>query len=316
MLKKLFYCLILLLTFIIAIFLINKYFKPFFIVLLLLFLCIPLYNVFENKIKNKKINSFLCIISINVIIFFVIFSLGNFIIKNINEFFMHDYQKIYYVFENAFIKYGININILNNKIEQFYYSFLNSSSLKKGASFTSEWIFAYFVSNIIVYFILKDKKLITDHIMKFLPSDKAQKLLTKSEAFNKIFKIEIILVLLTTFETIIGFYILHIKSAFILGIICGILDILPYVGTFIVFLPLILYKILENDYIVAVALILFYILILIVRQMLEAKYISLNFKIHPLVLIISIYVGIKMCGFLGVFMGPLYIACAKELIFN
>lgn len=314
MLKKIFFSILLLFIFIFSIFLINKYFKPFFVIVILFFLCFPLYEFLKKGIKNDKINSIICIISINIALSLLICSLGDFIIKNINYFFMNDYSQIYAVFKKMLVKYGVDINSLNNKIQKFYNGYINTTSLKKGASFTSEWIFAYLIANIVVFFLLKDRKIIIKYISHIIPYSKINILLKKTKDMFKIFKIEIVLVLLTTLETIICFWILNIKSAFILGLICGILDILPYVGTFIVFLPLIIYKLLLRQYSAALFLTLVYIMIVIIRQILEAKYISIKFKIHPLILIISIYIGVKICGFAGVFIGPLYSVAVKELI--
>lgn len=43
------------------------------------------------------------------------------------------------------------------------------------------------------------------------------------------------LVIFTTLQTIIGLKILNINNYLMLGVLCGILDILPYIGTVVIF---------------------------------------------------------------------------------
>ena len=101
-----------------------------------------------------------------------------------------------------------------------------------------------------------------------------------------------------------------------LGLVCGLLDVLPYVGTIIVFIPIIIYNIIMKNYLVSFGLICLYILVQIVREILEAKFIGNKLDIHPLVIFISIYIGAKVFGILGILVGPMYSIIAKEIIYG
>jgi predicted PurR-regulated permease PerM len=52
------------------------------------------------------------------------------------------------------------------------------------------------------------------------------------------------------------------------------------------------------------------------REILEAKFLSNKLAIHPLIVIISIYVGVKMFGFIGIISGPIYSIIAKDMIYG
>ena len=116
--------------------------------------------------------------------------------------------------------------------------------------------------------------------------------------------------------TTLGFYILGIPRAFTLGIICGALDILPYVGTIIVFIPLLLYNILIKRYFVVIGLLALYVFVEIVRQILETKFISNKLEIHPLAVLVAVYIGIKVFGLVGIITGPLYVIVTKEILIS
>ena len=122
--------------------------------------------------------------------------------------------------------------------------------------------------------------------------------------------------MLTTIQTIFGFVILEIDSAIFLGILCGALDILPYVGTILIFLPLIIYKIYLKQYIIALGLIFLYILLQFNRQIMETKFMSTKLQIHPLLLLLSIYIGGKVFGIVGLLMAPIYVLAVREIILS
>ncbi|CDI49364.1 permease [Clostridium tetani 12124569] len=106
---------------------------------------------------------------------------------------------------------------------------------------------------------------------------------------------------------------LNIENAVELGMFCGFLDLFPYVGTIIVFLPLILYKILIKNYIIAFGLLCLYILLIINRNIMEAKFVSNTLKVHPIVIISSFYIGFKTFGILGIIIAPLYVLICKSI---
>ena len=59
-----------------------------------------------------------------------------------------------------------------------------------------------------------------------------------------------------------------------------------------------------------------YILVQVVREILEAKFLGDKLDIHPLVILLSIYIGVKVFGILGILVGPMYSILAKEIIYS
>jgi len=54
----------------------------------------------------------------------------------------------------------------------------------------------------------------------------------------------------------------------------------------------------------------------VVREFLEAKYLSDKLELHPLLILISVYIGVKLFGVLGIVVGPMYGIIAKEIIYS
>ncbi|MCW6123486.1 AI-2E family transporter [Clostridium sporogenes] len=316
--KDIIYAIIIFIIFFLLALLVKNYFKPFFIILVLLFLCNPIYNFLcSKKLFNNNVNSIISIILVNLILFLLIFLIGNFIY---NHFIL--LKGYYYNFKTEIdcfiggINKMLNINkyIFNKNLNNIDTTLLNGDFFRRGASYTTEWIFAYFIASISIYFILVDKYAILENIKKYIGVNEFEKIKDKIYKLKEIIKIECFLVIFTTFQTITGLKILNINNYLILGVLCGILDMLPYIGTVVIFLPLILYQFYTKNYVIFLGLICLYLLLIITRQILETKFMSSKLQLPALAIIISIYIGFKILGFLGLFLGPLYIITLKEFV--
>lgn len=317
--KKLIVIIIVTIIFYISALLIKYYFKAFFFIVIMLFLCYPLDKLLNRcKIFSSKINAAISIALINILILLLIIYIGNYIYVKANFILKRDYS--YFLnnieqFLTDISRYiSVNISDINNKILKFSTDIFNSEKLKKGAAYTTDGIFSYIIGNIAAYFILSDKYAILNSIKKIISKKKFNIISGKIKDINGMLCIELILVLISTFITIAGFLILKIGSPVMLGIICAILDILPYIGTILVFGPLILIKFLNHCYIVCIGLICLYILVMVTREIMEAKFVSNKLKLHPLITLLSIYIGIKLLGVIGFLLGPLYALIIKELL--
>lgn len=176
--------------------------------------------------------------------------------------------------------------------------------------------FMYFILIFItsIYISIEKQNLISI-IRKYLPNDIFSLINKIGKKSTDIIKIQIKLVAATTIQTVLGLYILGIPQPLILGLICGILDILPVIGTSIVFIPLMFYEFIMGNLITGIGLVLLYILLEINRKIMEIKFIGNNLRLHPIITVFSIYAGLKIYGVWGVIFGPFLIVFIVE-IFN
>lgn len=315
--KKLIDSLLILIIFIAITIIIKNYFKPFLGIVVLLIFSTPIYNFMcRYRLFSNRFNAIITIIFINTLFFIIVIYSGNIV-----------FEKVKYIFTYFLSSFNLNIDKIevgnyfkfNDIIEKIKLSFFSNSYnilVQKGAVYTTDSIFSYFISNISVYFILVDKYVIVNSAERLLTKEKIMLIEKKVQDVKKMISIEVKLVLLTTVQTIFGFAILEVNSAIFLGMLCGVLDILPYVGTILVFLPLIIYKIYLKQYIIAAGLIFLYLLLQFNRQIMETKFMSTKLQIHPLMLIIAIYVGGKIFGLIGFIIAPIYVLTVKEIIFS
>ncbi|WP_166636350.1 AI-2E family transporter [Fonticella tunisiensis] len=208
--------------------------------------------------------------------------------RNIN------YDQIISTAQNILITYRNNIfNTLVSTIEGFVYGII--------ILFTT-------------VFISVDLEKI-DHIMiRILPYEIYLIIINVIKRISDVINVEIKLVFATTFQTIIGLYVLGIGDPLTIGLFCGILDILPVVGPGIIFIPWIAYELLANKIFAAIGLLFLYILLEINREIMQVKLMGRNLKIHPLAAIFSLYIGFIIYGVWGVILGPVILLLLQELI--
>lgn len=98
-----------------------------------------------------------------------------------------------------------------------------------------------------------------------------------------------------------------------IGILVGLLDALPVFGTGTVFLPWVAVCIFRGNYGSAVILAATYALCMLARELLEPKLIGTRLGILPVVILASVYAGVKIYGAGGILLGPLSVLFIKEL---
>lgn len=113
------------------------------------------------------------------------------------------------------------------------------------------------------------------------------------------------LFLLTYSELCIGFMILGIPYAALLGFTIAIFDILPVLGVGGVLLPWAVIQGIMGNYKMAIGLLILYIIITVVRNTLESKIVGEQIGLHPLATLIVMILGLKLIGLVGLILFPI-----------
>lgn len=155
------------------------------------------------------------------------------------------------------------------------------------------------------YFFTKDLVSVKNKILNLFPVEKTNKLISIYNETKKMFGNYIlsylIIISITFIETLIVFNIFKVKYALILSIICAIADILPILGIGTIYIPLaLIYLLLFKNYITALGLIISYIIVSIVRQIIEPKLVSSSLGLHPVAVLASLFIGLKVNGITGI----------------
>ena len=129
----------------------------------------------------------------------------------------------------------------------------------------------------------------------------------------KVLRTYMLLMLITFVELSVGFLILDIEYAFLLGALVAVVDILPVLGTGTVLIPWSVISLIWGDYKLFIGIGLLYIIITVVRNILEPRMISEQIGLNPLVTLFFMYLGLHSIGVIGMFLFPVIVMVAKEL---
>ena len=127
-------------------------------------------------------------------------------------------------------------------------------------------------------------------------------------------KAQVILSAVTYIISLVGLALLDIRYATLIALLIVIVDILPILGTGSFLMPWAVLSITQGEFIRALGLFLLFIVITVFRKIIEPKVLGERIGLGPLSTLISIWVGLKVAGILGVFLAPLLIIFYKALV--
>lgn len=288
---------------------IIKYLKVFDIVMLVLNICIPVFigfvyawllSPFISKRKRKGLISvfiFLCVITL---LFLFLYYLVPLIYKEINEL-VKLLPDVIEFMRPRLMNIGININDLEfdiNKLVEYVPSII--IGLFKGCF---KYIGSIFIGLVIGLYMSMEYDKIINFLMRIIPRK------YKCEVVGILDKISVevrkcitgmLLVSFTVFllDTI-AFLILKLNSPILLGVLCGLTDLIPYIGPYIGGGIAILVALSEGKGVIIATLIFIVVIQLIENYVLQPIIMSKSVKISPLLIIMGLLVFGNLFGIVG-----------------
>lgn len=179
------------------------------------------------------------------------------------------------------------------------------------ASNTLAFVVNFFLMLMVIYFLLLDGHRLVSYLIDLspLPTDQEWKLIDK---FNDMAGAMLIgNGLGGLIQGALGglaFWFFGLPSAFLWGVIMGLLAFLPIIGIGVVLLPTALYLFLKGRVVVSIIFVVFYfILSMGTEYVFKPKLVGQRVKMHPLLVFFAIIGGLKLFGILGIIYGPLVV---------
>lgn len=172
------------------------------------------------------------------------------------------------------------------------------------------YIFTIFAFMLIATFMMtKDFDYIKEKLNILIPYKmymklQQMKLHMKKSVFG-LMKAQILITFISTFIVFVGFIFFRVENIFMTTLIIFFVDFIPYIGVGAVFIPWILYQFFTEQFMLTVQLSILYIIVIIVRQVLEPKILASSIGIHPLIALFILFIGIQSFGIVGIFITPI-----------
>ncbi len=209
-------------------------------------------------------------------------------------------------------------NILNGSLT-FLATQLKYFSLALIKSIPSFFVYL-FIGIISSFFFIKDKLAINNLYQKIVPQIVKGHIITFKEgmsfAFLGYIKAQSIIMCFTFTISLIGLLILGNNYALLLAVCIACIDVLPLFGSGFFLWPLSAISFLSSDIKTGVGALIIYGTIQITRQIIEPKILGSQIGLHPLVTLMSVYIGVIVFGFLGIILGPMTVIMTKSIWSN
>lgn len=170
-------------------------------------------------------------------------------------------------------------------------------------------------------FFTKDYNYIVRFIKLQLPDSKKNILSEIKQIFSKtvlkMFRAYGIIMFITFCELFLGLSILNWTGIMdnsyivIIALAIAVFDILPVAGSGGILIPWAIVSLILGNYKAAIGLIIVYAVITVIRQYIEPKIVGSSLGVHPLVTLAGLYFGLKLFGFMGMFIVPLAVMTLK-----
>lgn len=125
------------------------------------------------------------------------------------------------------------------------------------------------------------------------------------EAGGTYLKAQTVILLIISLICVLGLFLTGNSYALLAGMGIGLCDALPFIGTGTIFVPWMIIDILNGKYVLAAVYGLLYVICSFVRQLLEPRLIGGRLGYPPIVVLMSIYIGVHVYGAAGVLLGPI-----------
>ncbi|MGN1080766.1 MAG: sporulation integral membrane protein YtvI [Acutalibacteraceae bacterium] len=185
------------------------------------------------------------------------------------------------------------------------------------ASGLPEFLITFIFSILAGVFITSDYNKITGFILRqFKPETRQLIIKTKKLFVDNILKMArgyLIIMVIMFAEMLIALSILRVDYVVVLSLFIAIVDLLPVLGAGTVLVPWGIVAIILGKTGLGIGLLITYIIVIIVRNIIEPRIIGKQVGLAPLVTIIAMYIGLKLFGIFGLIIFPITVIILVKL---
>lgn len=311
---------------IIGVYLSMKYLSPVVSPFILAFLIAGALNKLTGKIPLKIKNSMLAgvILLLFCAVFLVLaWIIGAFVVKRCGEaagqiaVYEKDFSQL---LGNCCDRMEYQFGVDGDAIESFVLEQVNifienlevkilPAVMNKGVGYAKSIVsFAGFiaVTIIAVFLILKDYEHIVDRARSNRDFKGIFEVANKIVLYIKTFiKAQLVILLIISTICAVTLGMIGMEGGIFYGMFTGFMDMLPFIGTGIMLVPLAFYQLLLGSYGRGVVILCLYGVCALLREFLEPKLIGNKVGIWPVGILFAVFAGVKLFGVLGIIKGPI-----------
>ena len=303
---------------------------PIILALLTALLIDPLVRLVENKFKwKRKIAVISVFIFILVILSSTLYYTVTQLIGKIIDFtkaapeYFNKLSGIWIDMQNKLFQYtaGMPVEViegiqteLKTVFESMRIAILELVSYEKITGLLTDvpnFLVSFIVFIIALFLFMLELPMLKDSVFKYFTNSTAEKvryMVTKlNSAFFGFAKAQFLVSLIILAVTFVGLLLIKPEYAIIMSLIIWIIDLIPILGSIIILAPWALYYFVSGDVGTGTQLTVLAIVLLLIRRIVEPKVMGAQIGLNPLPTLIAMFIGLKLFGFIGFFIGPLLV---------
>jgi sporulation integral membrane protein YtvI len=164
------------------------------------------------------------------------------------------------------------------------------------------------VTLVAIFYWCRDEEKVKRLLIAPFPPARRRALRDTYEAASQVtgnyLRAQLLLVGISTVLCMAGLALLSLPRALSLGLLAGGLDIIPMLGPGTVLLPWGLWLIFSGQRLMGVGLLVLLIVVIAARNIIEPKIVGDKVGLHPLAALAALFLGLKLFGLAGLFIGP------------
>jgi sporulation integral membrane protein YtvI len=174
------------------------------------------------------------------------------------------------------------------------------------------------ISPVLAFYLLHDWREIGEEVRRLLPARLHQELGLLFRDLDKVLagviRGQLTVAVIVGVLLSGGLYFLGVRYAVIIGILAGMLDIIPYFGAIIGAAPAVTVALLESPWLALKVTILFFVIHQMEGTIIGPQILGDNIGLHPLSVIFFLFIGGELGGLIGMLLGVPLAALGKVLL--
>lgn len=222
-----------------------------------------------------------------------------------------------------FQKFSASLNELTTNSMKFISDYWEQGAAGIGSvfSFVSTTAITLVTGPIIAFFLLKNPEAFYRNILSLCPpafrKDGKELIKTADEQLGAFLKGQVIASLIIGVFYWIAFLLIRLDFASVLAIAIGFLSIIPYIGTFLAFLPALFVAAQDSNFMVIKFVIVWFAIQTVHGDLVVPRVMGNRLKIHPITILIVLLVMGDLFGFMGLIFGiPIYTLVKILVVFT
>ncbi len=301
---------------------------PFIFAFLLAYILNPLVRIVEKK----KVPKGLAILLVYLVVFGLLVLVIMFGVPHIMEEFnrlgraiprlTEEVQGIIAHLEKRYSKFtlpeGIK-QVLDERIKHLEGALINTVRAGTGSLVRMfSYLLGLVIAPIFTYYMLKDLERIKDSFTLTIPRLYRSDVLAIGRDLDEIIsgflRGHLLISLIVGLLTGIGISLIGLDFAFIIGVIAGVAELVPYLGPFITAVPAVALALLVSNKTAVYAVIVIIIVQQLESAVISPKILGQNMGLHPLLVIFALLAGGELAGFWGVLLAVPAAAAIKVIL--